>query len=103
MHVFKLILEGLEPNFHRNLFSETQFKYYGLSSSRLYHNKLKKKNKNPLDKIRDEEEPLFLPFIRDLEMPFLAKAGEKSKKVYFILQGNVHVMNSNGMYDYAMV
>lgn len=102
LSTFKIILEGLEPNFHRNLFTETEFKYYGLSSKRITNDKLKMKHKIRLDEMEDEDD-IFLPFIRDQDIPYLSRAGEKSKKVHFILQGNVHVMNSNGIYDYAMI
>jgi CRP-like cAMP-binding protein len=38
-----------------------------------------------------------------LDEPIMVKAGTKSKKIYFILSGNIHIMNCNGLYEYGIL
>ena len=56
-----------------------------------------------MEKSKETEQTAYLPFIRDVEVPVLEHANKMSKHIHFILQGSVHVMNSNGLYDYGMI
>jgi hypothetical protein len=33
----------------------------------------------------------------------IEKSGEISKKIYFILRGQIHIMDKNGMYEYGII
>lgn len=76
-------MEGLDINFQRNLFMETKFKYYGLTSQRMRNET--KSSRAGMDKQQNKDALLYLPFIRDVEVPILEQEGEMSKNVRFIL------------------
>lgn len=39
----------------------------------------------------------------DIEIPVIEQSGRISKNVYFVLSGQIHIMNKNGMYEYGLV
>jgi|TARA_B110000285_G_scaffold190399_1_gene217612 hypothetical protein len=39
----------------------------------------------------------------DIEIPVIEQSGRVSKHVYFVLSGQIHIMNKNGMYEYGLV
>ena len=48
----------------------------------------------------DEKPPDWIPCI---ENPVIEKSGEISKKIYFILKGQIHIMDKNGTYEYGII
>jgi len=67
------------------------FKYYG-----------QQKNEDvPDDESRDDLE--CLPFLKDIEIPVIEQAGRHSSTVNFIISGQIHVMNKDGLYDYGTI
>ena len=79
--LFAPIFEGCSVGFQRELIFNCKFKYY----------------------VEDEEEEMKIDWVPGVELPVILEAFDHSKYVYFILKGEVHVMDTFGLYDYALV
>ena len=78
--------ENCDDGFKREVISKCQIRYFQNESL------------NTLEKDKVYEE---WPMRQNL--PELIKAGQKSKKIFFILQGQIHIMNKSGMFDYGIL
>jgi len=51
----------------------------------------------------EEEEEEYLPFFKDIEIPVVEQSGRTSRTVNFIISGQIHIMNKDGLFDYGII
>jgi len=90
-HCFKNIFEdsGSEfskeiwNEFTRDLYSNATFNYYSPDA--------------------EDEQDEMPEWIKAIEIPVIIESGKMSENVYFLIQGKVHIMNKEGMYEYGII
>ena len=80
--MFHHVFEDLDLDFQREVLSRANFRYLAQ------------------DVEDDEDAPAW---IKDEQLPIIEHSGRRSKNVYFVLAGNVHIMNKEGMYEYGLI
>lgn len=77
-----MIFDKCELEFQRKIFCASEFFFLS--------------KKDP-----DEKAPEWITGL--IENPVIEKSGEISKYIYFIMKGQIHIMNKNGMYEYGII
>ena len=49
------------------------------------------------------DENIFEEWPQRESVPCIEKAGEKAKRLYFIIRGEVHIMNKEGLFNYGIL
>ena len=80
--IFHHVFEDLDQDFQREVLSRANFRYLAQD-------------------VEDEEDAPG--WIKDEQLPIIEQSGRRSKYVYFVLAGNVHIMNKEGMYEYGLI
>lgn len=79
---FHCIFEGCGLDFQRDIFNNSKFNYLGQKA---------------------EQEDEKCDWLKDEELPIIEHSSLKSEQIHFILSGTVHIMNSDAMYEYAVL
>ena len=86
--MFNFAFEGCDVKFMREIFCNTQFHYVVPET----------------EKDREQFKTMALPrWMKDNEEPIIEQAGNIPSNVYFIISGQIHLMNKDGLYEYAIL
>jgi CRP-like cAMP-binding protein len=50
-----------------------------------------------------KEQHTQLPFIKNMDFPVLESQGKMSKNIYFIISGQIYIMDETGWYEYGIM
>lgn len=80
--IFRHIFEDCGNEFRREIFCNAKFTYLGQD-------------------VEQEEENI--EWIINDDLPVIEQSGKMPRNVYFILSGQAHIMNKEGMYEYGVI
>lgn len=83
--IFEFVFEDCDNEFKREIILNSEFLFY--------------QNENKDDK----EEQETNNDLNSNELPVIEQADEKSKHVYFLISGQIHIMNKEGLYEYGIL